>query len=163
MRRSASFLPFIRVDAKLLILGSLPGQVSLTRRQYYAHPQNQFWRLIGAVIGHELISLEYESRLDALATAGVGLWDVIGTAMRIGSLDSAIRNHETNDLTALITRLPRLAAIGFNGAAAYKLGNQQLEATGIPLVALPSSSPAYAAMPFTAKREAWLTLQAFLA
>ena len=162
MTRAASFAPCVRADTRLLILGSLPGQVSLARSQYYAHPQNQFWRLTGAIIDRDLAALSYDARLAALATAGIGLWDVIGTAVRFGSLDSAIRDCETNDLAALVSGLPSLAAIGFNGSAAFRLGTRQLGQTAMPLVALPSSSPAFAAMPFAAKRTAWLTLRRFL-
>lgn len=162
MSRSASFPPSVRPDARLLILGSLPGQVSISRRQYYAHPQNQFWRLVGAVIDQDLVSLPYETRLEKLAAASIGLWDVVGTATRVGSLDSAIRDHEPNDLSALVDNLPHLAAIGFNGGAAFRLGSRQLGQTHVPLIPLPSSSPAYAAMPFTAKREAWMALRQYL-
>ena len=163
MTRAASFPPVVAPDARLLILGSLPGQVSLARRQYYAHPQNQFWRLIGTVIDHDLAALPYDARIAALAAAGIGLWDVIGSAARTGSLDSSIRNPEANDLPVLVSALPDLAAIAFNGAAAYKLGTRRLGETSLPLVALPSTSPAYAAMPLATKRAAWLTLQRFLA
>lgn len=162
MSRSVSFQPAVRPDARLLILGSLPGQVSLAQRQYYAHPQNQFWRLIGAVVGQDLGTLGYDARLEALAAAGIGLWDVVGTATRVGSLDSAIRDHQPNDLVALAGRLPCLGAVAFNGSAAFKLGGRQFTATPLPLIALPSSSPAYAAMPFTTKRDLWLTLRRFL-
>ena len=162
MTRAACLPPAVDADTRLLILGSLPGQVSLTQRQYYAHPQNQFWRLLGAVIGRELAALGYDARLAAIARAGIGLWDVIGTATRPGSLDSAIRNNEPNDLAALARTLPILTAIAFNGNAAAKIGVRQLGESALPLVSLPSSSPAYAAMPFTAKRDAWLTLRQFL-
>ena len=160
--RAASFPPALGPRTRLLILGSLPGQVSLARRQYYAHPQNQFWRLLGAVLGVDLAGLPYDARLAALAGAGIGLWDVVGSAVRLGSLDSAIRDPAPNDLAGLVAALPGLAAIAFNGAAALKIGARQLGNTAIPLVALPSSSPAYAAMTFAEKRNAWLTLRRFL-
>jgi hypoxanthine-DNA glycosylase len=152
----------VRPDARLLLLGSLPGQVSLAQRRYYAHPQNQFWRLVGAVIDADLVALDYQARLDALAAAGIGLWDVIGSATRPGSLDAAIRDPQANDLPDLVAALPRLAAIGFNGGTAFKLGSPLLGGCRPALIRLPSSSPAHAAMPFAAKREAWLALGAYL-
>ena len=162
MNRLTSFPPTVTPGTRLLLLGSLPGVVSLTRNEYYAHPQNQFWRLIGSVIDKDLAPLAYDDRLAALTSAGIGLWDVIGSATRTGSLDSAIRDHQPNDLAALVARLPILAAVGFNGNAAFKSGAPALLANDLPLLRLPSSSPAYAAMPFAAKREAWQDLRPFL-
>ena len=161
MTTSASFAPEVLESTRLLILGSLPGQQSLRQMQYYAHPQNQFWRLVGAVIDTDLVALPYAARLVALKTAGIGLWDVVGSATRVGSLDSAIRDAETNDLAALVATLPALQAIAFNGATAYRIGSRLL--TGSPaLIALPSSSPAHASMSFETKRTTWLALRAFL-
>ncbi len=162
MTRSSSFAPFTTEATRLLVLGSLPGQQSLAAQRYYAHPQNQFWRLIGAVIGVDLPALPYEERLTALATARVGLWDSVGSAVRPGSLDSAIQDHETNALADLAAKLPQLQAVGFNGALSYKLGAPLLAATGLQLIRLPSSSPANAGMTFEAKREAWIALAAYL-
>ncbi len=159
---AASFAPVLGPATRLLLLGSLPGQASLAQRQYYAHPQNQFWRLVGAVIDADLVAIAYPARLEALAAAGIGLWDVIGKATRPGSLDAAIRDAEANALPALVTTLPGLTAIGFNGATAFKLGAPLLAGAGPALIRLPSSSPAHAAMSFAAKREAWLALRAWL-
>jgi hypoxanthine-DNA glycosylase len=147
----------------LLILGSLPGQVSIARRQYYAHPQNQFWRLMGNVIGEPLEALSYEDRLAALTDAGIMLWDVVGSATRIGSLDGDIRDHLPNDVGGLVGRLPDLAAIGFNGATAFRIGAPALAPSGLPLLRLPSSSPAYAAMTVATKQLAWNELRQYLA
>ena len=162
MTRAASFAPTIAPTARILILGSLPGERSLAWQQYYAHPQTQFWRLVGGVVDSDLAGLAYEARLAALATAGIALWDVIGSAARPGSLDSQIRDHRPNDTAALVASLPSLAAIGFNGAAAFRLGAPGLAASGLPLLRLPSSSPAYAAMSFTAKLQAWQALRPYL-
>lgn len=157
------FPPVTRLDTRLLILGSLPGAVSLARQRYYAHPQNQFWRLIGAVIGRELASLDYEDRLAALLDSGIGLWDTVAAATREGSLDADIRLYEASDIAALAETLPELRAIAFNGGKSARIGRGQLAgATSLELVDLPSSSPAYAAMPFERKREAWLALRAYL-
>jgi double-stranded uracil-DNA glycosylase len=157
-----SFASVTRTDTKLLILGSLPGVRSLERRQYYAHPRNQFWRLTGALIGRDLAALPYEARLEVLLDAGVGLWDTVGAARRLGSLDAAIRLEQANDLPALTASLPRLVAIGFNGGSAARLGRGQVGTDpGMALVDLPSSSPAYT-LPFEAKLERWLALRPFL-
>jgi TDG/mug DNA glycosylase family protein len=157
------FPPVTRADTRLLILGSLPGAVSLREQRYYAHPQNQFWRLTGAVIGRDLAALEYEDRLAALLDAGIGLWDTVAAATREGSLDADIRLHEASDVAALARTLPMLRAIGFNGAKSARIGRGGLAGVmGLDLIDLPSSSPAYAAMPFERKREAWLALRAYL-
>ena len=161
-QRKASFPPVWDARTRVLVLGSLPGEVSLARGQYYAHPQNQFWRLIGAVIERPLTELAYEGRLAALLDAHVGLWDVIATAERAGSLDGAIRAHEANALPELVSRLPRLAAIGFNGKTSARIGRSALEGRGTwELVNLPSSSPAFTRA-YELKREAWMTLGRFL-
>jgi TDG/mug DNA glycosylase family protein len=157
------FPPVTRPDTRLLLLGSLPGAVSLARQRYYAHPQNQFWRLIGAVIERDLVPIPYEARLEALLGAGVGLWDTVAAATREGSLDSDIRLHEASDLAALAATLPELRAIGFNGATSARIGRRQLAGVaGLALIDLPSSSPAYASLAFERKRAAWLALRAYL-
>jgi hypoxanthine-DNA glycosylase len=157
------FPPVTRPDTRLLVLGSLPGAVSLARQRYYAHPQNLFWRLMGAVIGRDLVPLAYEGRLETLLDAKVGLWDTVASATRAGSLDAAIRLHEASDLAALAASLPELRAIGFNGAKSAAIGRRQLgPAPGLALIDLPSSSPAYASLPFANKRERWLRLSAYL-
>ncbi|HEY5411382.1 MAG TPA: DNA-deoxyinosine glycosylase [Caulobacteraceae bacterium] len=158
----ASFAPVADGRTQVLVLGSLPGEISLARGQYYANPQNQFWRLIGAVIGAELVGLEYEARLQRLLEAGVGLWDVIATAERAGSLDGAIRAHTPNALAELAASLPELKAIGFNGGKSLHIGRPALgEAGNLALVALPSSSPAFTRR-FEEKLAAWMSLRAFL-
>lgn len=157
------FAPIVRDDTRVLLLGSLPGVVSLAKRQYYGHPQNQFWRLIGAVIDRELAPLPYAARLEALLDAKVGLWDTVASATRKGSLDADIRLHAASDLAALVDRLPALRAVGFNGGTSARIGRKQLEAvTHLTLVDLPSSSPAYAMLSFERKLERWRALAAYL-
>jgi len=162
MDRKSSFPPVADARTRLLLLGSLPGEASLRAERYYAHPQNQFWRLIGAVIDRDLAALDYAERLEALRAAGVGLWDVVADAARIGSLDGAIRDHRPNDLATLVARLPALRAIGFNGKTAGRIGHGLLgRVAGIARIDLPSSSPAYT-VGFETKRIAWLELRRFL-
>ena len=147
----------------MLILGSLPGEASLAAARYYAHPQNQFWRLIGGVIGEDIASLDYDTRLAALRSAGVGLWDTVASARREGSLDAALREVEGNPLGDLAASLPTLRAIGFNGATAARIGRQALGNTPLTLIGLPSSSPAHARMTFAEKAQRWKYLRDFLA
>lgn len=145
----------------MLLLGSLPGEESLRQARYYANPRNHFWRLVGAVVERDLEPLPYEARLQALLAAGVGLWDVVASATRPGSLDTAIRSHKPNPLPTLIAAHPRIAAIGFNGAKSAAIGRKAIGRTALVLIDLPSSSPAYT-LPLGAKREAWLQLRVFL-
>lgn len=157
-----SFPPVADARTRVLVLGSLPGEESLARKQYYANPRNQFWRLIGAAIGEELVPLAYEARLEALLAAGVGLWDTVGSARRHGSLDGNIRGYSANDLERLAHRLPELKAIGFNGGTSAKLGMAKLAGfSELALIPLPSSSPAYT-LPFADKRERWMALRPFV-
>lgn len=149
--------PIVASDTRLLVLGSLPGEASLAAARYYAHPQNAFWRLMGGVVGIDIILLDYDARLAALLSARVGLWDTIARARRPGSLDAAMHNTEPNDLAVFAASLPHLRAVGLNGALATKRGTAALAGTGLILVPLPSSSPANTA-PFAAKREVWTRL-----
>lgn len=156
------FPPVIRPDTRLLLLGSLPGAMSLAAQRYYANPRNQFWRLAGAAIWRDLEALAYEARLEALLDAGIGLWDTVAAATRAGSLDQAIRLREASDLAGLAAELPQLRAVGFNGGKAAAIGRARLAIRpDLALVALPSSSPAYT-LPFEEKLACWLELRRFL-
>lgn len=159
-----SFAPVVAPDTRVLVLGSLPGEASLARGQYYAHPQNRFWKLVGDVIGRNLAGMAYEYRLATLLEHGIGLWDVVAQAQRAGSLDSSIRNHASNDLIALVETLPALAAIAFNGATAAKIGAKALGdmANRLRLIRLPSSSPAHASVPYEAKLGEWRAVGGYL-
>jgi hypoxanthine-DNA glycosylase len=157
-----SFPPVADARTRLLLLGSLPGEESLARAQYYANPRNQFWRLMERVLERELAALGYEARLASLLDAGVGLWDMVGAATRRGSLDGNIRATCTNHVAALAETLPQLRAIGFNGGKSAALGVPQLSArTDLSLIPLPSSSPALT-LDFEAKAARWLGLRAYL-
>gem|GEM_PF-74150 len=163
MPEKRSFPPIVASGVRLLILGSLPGDRSLAAQRYYAHPQNQFWRLMSGVIGRDLPELDYEARLAALLEAHVGLWDVVASASREGSSDAAIRDPIGNDLAGLVRTLPDLRAIGFNGATAFRNGSKQLAGVAdIALIALPSSSPLHT-VGAAAKQSAWDALRAYLA
>lgn len=161
MIRKSSFPPVARPDARLLVLGSLPGERSLAAGRYYAHPQNQFWRLMAPVVGADLPALGYPERLAALVAAGVALWDVVASARRTGSADAAIRDAEANDLPALVGSLPRLRAVAFNGAAAAAIGRRPLAGRDLALATLPSSSPLHT-IGRGAKQPAWSALAGFL-
>ena len=159
--RKASFPPVVDPAVRVLILGSLPGDRSLAARQYYAHPQNQFWRLMSAVLDRDLIALAYPDRLAALLEDRVGLWDVVATARRPGSTDAALAEIEPNNIAALAAALPHLRAIAFNGGNAFKHRLKQLGSTARATVALPSSSPLHT-VGFDAKVPAWLELRSHL-
>ena len=154
--------PIARGDARLFILGSLPGDMSLAMRRYYAHPTNQFWRLLGQAIGEELQALSYEDRLSRLAEREIGLWDVIASASRRGSLDQAIRSHDHNPIDQLLSDYPQLRALAFNGSRAAAIGRKLLGADNrLSVVELPSSSAANT-QPFALKAAAWGALAQFL-
>lgn len=157
------FPPVVDPHTRLLILGSLPGDASLQAAQYYAHPRNQFWRLLGEVTGQDLAAMPYAQRLLAMRAEGVGLWDVVAEARRKGSLDTDIRAASANDLTTLCAGLPGLRAIAFNGATAAGIGRRQLAglAGQLQLIDLPSSSPAHT-MAYASKLAQWLSLREVL-
>ena len=135
--------PVARPDARLFILGSLPGDASLAAQRYYAHPRNHFWSLIGQAIGEDLQSLDYPARLDRLSANRIGLWDVVARAIRNGSLDQAIREPGHNALADYFAGFPDLEAVAFNGATAALAGRRLLAGVaGLQLIDLPSSSPA---------------------
>jgi TDG/mug DNA glycosylase family protein len=156
-------LPAIaRRDSRLFILGSLPGDASLAARRYYAHPTNQFWRLLGSVIGEPLQPLGYERRLERLAAHRIGLWDVIASASRPGSLDQAIRSAEHNQIHHLLHDFPELRAIAFNGSTSSAIGRRLVGEVNehVTLIDLPSSSAANT-RPLAEKLAAWSRLAQF--
>jgi hypoxanthine-DNA glycosylase len=147
--------PVARGDARLFILGSLPGDASLAARRYYAHPRNGFWRLLGGVIGENLHDLDYPERLERLADYRIGLWDVVARAIRRGSLDQAIRGAGHNPLADYLAGFPDLEAVAFNGTTAAALGRRLLgDVKQLTLIDLPSSSPANT-RPFAEKARGW--------
>lgn len=157
--------PVVASDCRVLILGSMPGAASLQAARYYAHPRNRFWPLMAA-LADVPAEAPYGERLVALQRAGIGLWDVIGECRRSGSLDSAIvrGSERANALVPLIVSLGQLRVIAFNGATAASLFRRHVEPQLAELrqpvqrIALPSTSPAHAAMGLEALREAWSVL-----
>ena len=146
--------PLIGRGTRLVLLGSFPGAASLAAGQYYAHPRNQFWPLLSALLSEDLVALDYASRLQRLREHGLGLWDVIAECEREGSLDSAIREARYNDLGGLRRRAPQLVAVAHNGgesARAMRITGR----LGLQVFRLPSSSPANASWSFERKLAAW--------
>lgn len=154
-----SFAPIAEVSAHTLILGSMPGAASLEANQYYAHPRNAFWRMMGSLYGFDA-SLPYKDRVQNLMAAGVAVWDVLHTCVRIGSLDSAIEHDSqiANDFAWFFEQYPSIRLVGFNGAKAEKSFNTlslpKLKLAEIRFVRLPSSSPAHV-QPLEQKIAAW--------
>ena len=163
MSVKAGLPPIAPADARLFVLGSLPGDASLAARRYYAHPTNQFWRLLGQAIGEDLQPLGYEDRLQHLAERNVGLWDVIASANRRGSLDQAIRKAEHNQIEHLLHDFADLRAIAFNGTTSSRIGRKLIiqPPPHVTLIDLPSSSAANT-KPFAEKAIAWAALGQFL-
>lgn len=144
----------VQADTRLLVLGSFPGQASLQAQQYYGHARNQFWPMLSALWGIDLMAMAYAARLRAMRGHGVGLWDMYAACRRPGSLDSAIREAQPNDLAGLVRGLPALRAIAHNGAESAR--TMRLTATlGVAVHRLPSTSPAHASWSFERKLASW--------
>jgi TDG/mug DNA glycosylase family protein len=149
--------PILPARCTLLVLGSLPGRASLSAQRYYAHPRNQFWRLMEQVCRAPLAALDYPERLARLGSCGIGLWDVIASARRTSSLDGDIRLAVHNPLGDLVERLSHLRAVACNGALSAAIARRELVGKASAVIALPSSSPAYT-LPFDRKAVAWSVL-----
>lgn len=154
--------PLIDERARVLILGSFPSAASLGAQQYYAHPQNHFWRILGAVLGRPLSDMDYAARTAAVQAAGIAIWDVYAACRREGSLDSAIRAAVANDVAALRKQAPHLRRICFNGKTAGRFAAGMLTA-GYEVFILPSTSPANARQGFDAKLALWRDALSFAA
>ena len=161
-KRDECFPPIARPDAEMLILGSLPGRKSLEMQQYYAHPQNAFWKLI-ARIYNTGSSLPYMQRVEVLTVNRIALWDVLAAAERPGSLDSSIvsASVRANDFAAFYRSHPQVSRIYFNGRKAEELYRRfvlpglSAEFAALRYVSMPSTSPAHAGMPFAQKLVRW--------
>ena len=158
MTPSTGFPPVARPDARILILGSLPGERSIREQQYYAHPQNAFWRIMAAIYG---IEGEYDARTAQLCEQRIALWDVCHSSVRPGSMDADIRTDtvRVNDFAAFFAGHENIGLIAFNGRKAEQLFTRLVDPLSIEScierASLPSTSPAYAAMTFPDKLAAW--------
>jgi len=150
------FPPIIDRRTETLILGSFPSEASLAAGQYYAHPRNQFWRLLGALLGEPLAELGYGERGARVLAHRVGIWDVLDACRRPGSLDVDIRDARPNDFALLRRLAPRLRRVLFNGGTAGGFA-RQFAAAGFATAVLPSSSPAHAGRSYEQKLALWRT------
>ena len=156
--KSSGFPAVSRQDARILVLGSLPGQRSMCASEYYAHPQNVFWRIMRELTGADG---SYDQRCEALGAHGIALWDVLANSVRPGSMDSSIQTDtaEANDFDGFFLSHPGIERVCFNGKMAAKLFQQLvlIDAAKSPMhfETLPSTSPAYASMAFRDKLEKW--------
>ena len=153
-RVQRGFPPIIDRRTETLILGSFPSEASLAAGQYYAHPRNQFWRLLGALLGEPLAELAYAERAARVLAHRFGIWDVLDACRRPGSLDAAIRDARPNDFAALRRLAPRLERVLFNGGTAGRFA-RQFAAAGFATAVLPSSSPAHAGRSYEQKLALW--------
>jgi hypoxanthine-DNA glycosylase len=154
MARLQGLAPIAPPAARLLVLGSFPSVASLAAQQYYAHPRNHFWPILGALWGIDLAALPYAKRVAEARRRGLAVWDVYAACRREGSLDAAIDDAQPNDLPGLARRLPRLAAIAHNGGESAR-AMRVTRALGLPVHRLPSTSPANASWSFERKLAAW--------
>lgn len=164
--RLNSLAPVLAPNTKLLILGSMPGTASLAAQQYYAHSRNAFWPIMAELFGFSA-SLSYQERTLQLMAQGVGIWDVLHSCERQGSLDSAIRAELANDFSQLLCANPAIRCLVFNGNKAATSFRKQvlpnLSDTECPtLLVMPSTSPAYAAMSFASKLSHWQAIKDWL-
>lgn len=155
-RRLTGFGPVLDAGCETLILGSFPSEASLAAGHYYAHPRNQFWPILAALLGEPLATLPFDDRYRRVLEHRIGIWDVLGACERHGSLDADIRAGAANDF-ALLERLgPRLRRVLFNGRTAGRFEPRFCQ-HGYETRVLPSTSPAHAGMRFEQKLEAWRT------
>ena len=152
--RRRGFPPVVDGNVKVLILGSFPSPASLAKKQYYGHPQNHFWKLMGAVLDQPLAEMDYPQRLPLLLKNGIGLWDVLHACERAGALDSNIRNAVNNDFRRVTRVAKGLKRVCFNGKTAARF-EPVFAGAGYETLVLPSSSPAYT-LKFEAKLKVWL-------
>jgi hypoxanthine-DNA glycosylase len=157
-----SFPPVADARARVLVLGTLPGEESLRRREYYAHPRNLFWPIVFALFD-TTPAADYEERLAFVATRRIALWDVCELAEREASADSAIRGERPNAIDRLLDTHPLIRAVAFNGNAARRLYDRHfVRRDDLAYLALPSTSPAHARMDFAAKLTCWAALRTVL-
>lgn len=162
MERISSFSPIIDQSSQILILGSVPGVKSLEMQQYYAHPQNKFWKILFEIF-EEDFTADYPERIRFLKRNHIALWDVIDSCERKGSLDSDIKNEEANKIAELLSEHPNIKAIFCNGQKSYKNLQRILgKDFHLPVFVMPSTSPANAGIPFEEKKRQWLKILDYL-
>ncbi len=149
-----SLAPLSHAECTILILGSLPGEESLRLQQYYAHPRNAFWRIMAHSLSESLPE-NYSERREMLLRHNIGLWDVIQSAERKGSLDVDIKNHVPNDLSTFLKSHESVQKILLNGGKAGALFKKHFSDIKVPSILLPSTSPANAKMKFDEKCKIW--------
>jgi hypoxanthine-DNA glycosylase len=158
-----SFAPIEHANATVLILGSMPGEASLRAGEYYAHPRNYFWRMMGALISLDPES-PYEQRIHALKSARIAVWDVLHSCTREGSLDTSIDkvSQISNDFQVFFARHANITRVFYNGSAAEQIYRRNvlpgLKVQRLEYLRLPSTSPANASIPFERKLEAWKSI-----
>lgn len=159
------FPPIADAHARILILGSMPGQASLDAQQYYAHPRNLFWPIMAQLL-HFDSALDYPTRTQTLKNHGVALWDVLQSCQREGSLDANIRQETANDFNQFLVAHPQIRAVFFNGDKAAKSFRRSVEPTlvhtDLALIRLPSTSPANASQSLVMKQQAWQQILSYL-
>jgi hypoxanthine-DNA glycosylase len=146
--------PVLAPHTRLLVLGSFPGGASLAAQQYYGHPRNQFWPIVGALLQVDLMAMPYEERIATVRERGLGVWDAYASCRRVGSLDSAIEAAQFNDFSAVRRAAPHIVLVVHNGAESAR-ALPQIQALGWPALRLPSTSPANASWSFERKLAAW--------
>jgi hypoxanthine-DNA glycosylase len=154
-----SFPPVIDDRARVLVLGTLPGEESLRRGEYYAHPRNLFWPILFALFG-AAPAASYPDRLAFLAAHRIALWDVCEIGEREASADSMIRREVPNAIDRLLDEYPLIRAVAFNGTTARRLYDRHFpRRTALAYLALPSTSPAHARIGFGEKLARWTALR----
>ncbi len=150
-----SFAPIEGREVRILILGSMPGDASIAAGRYYAHPRNRFWPLMATLLGC-VLPVDYEARCRMLQDHGIALWDVAGSAVRPGSMDSAMREERPNDIAGLMARHPELRVVAFNGQKAKQLFDRFFDRLpDLRYFSMPSTSPANASFSMTRLAERW--------
>lgn len=163
MTRVRSFAPLAGPGARVLILGSMPGVASLAAEQYYAHPRNAFWPIMGVLYGAGP-DKPYAERVRILQQAGVAVWDVLQYCVRPGSLDAAIRAEVPHDFNGFFAAQPALGLVVLNGGKAMRSFRKFVLPAlpaGVTVRQAPSTSPAYAAMGRAEKERAWAQILDF--
>ena len=155
---TSGFPPVLGDAPRVLVLGTLPSQMSLRKHEYYGHPQNAFWKIMATLVA---ANGDYAERCAAVTNAGIAIWDVLGESYRPGSMDADIDTARSrpNSIVELVNESGTIELIGFNGRKARQLFDRLIGADGLPgtvrFADLPSTSPAYASMSLPEKTRRW--------